>query len=64
MRREEKIYYIKKREKKYIFNILFFKIFFMKVSNFNLNILIIELKRLIIRLSDRRYLIISIYFKL
>ena len=36
----------------------------MKVFNFNLNILIVELKRLIVRSLDKKYLIISIYFEL
>ena len=64
MRKEREVYYIKKKKNKSIFNILFFKIFFIKAFNFNLNILAIKLKRSITRSSNKKYLIISIYVRL
>ena len=47
-----------------LLNIFFFKISFMKVFNFNLNILIIKLNRSIINSLNNKLIIILIYFKL
>ena len=50
--------------KKSLLNIFFFKISFMKVFNFNLNIRVIKLNRLIINSSNNKLTIILIYYKL
>ena len=47
-----------------LLNIFFFKISFMKVFNFNLNILIIKLNRSIINSLNNKLIMILIYFEL
>ena len=53
-----------KKMKENLLNILFFKISFIKVFNFNLNIRVIKLNRLIINSLNRKLIIILIFFKL
>ena len=49
---------------KSLLSIFFFKISFIKVFNFNLNIFIIKLNRSIINSLNKRLMIILIYFEL
>ena len=50
--------------KKNLLNIFFFKISFIKIFNFNLNIRIIKLNRSIINSLNKKLIMILIYFKL
>ena len=47
-----------------LLNIFFFKILFIKVFNFNLNIFIIKSNSLIINSLNNKLMMILIYFKL
>ena len=53
-----------KEMKKSLLNIFFFKISFIKIFNFNLNIRVIESNRSIINSLNNKLIIISIYFEL
>ena len=53
-----------KEMKKSLLNIFFFKISFIKIFNFNLNIRVIESNRSIINSLNNKLIIISIHFKL
>ena len=53
-----------KEMKKNLLNIFFFKILFIRKFNFNLNIRVIELNRLIINSLNNKLIMILIYFKL
>ena len=53
-----------KEMKENLSNIFFFKISFMRIFSFNLNILIIKSNRLIINLSNNKLTMILIHFEL
>ena len=53
-----------KEMKKNLLNIFFFKILFIRKFNFNLNIRVIKLNRLIINSLNNKLIMILIYFKL
>ena len=53
-----------KKVKESLLNIFFFKISFIKIFNFNLNILIIKSNRLIINSLNNKLIMILIHFEL